>query len=462
MTDKNRLNGQEPGANQQNNTKRPFTDGWIASESLLTVFASLWMLCKGSSSQMDGSHLAQALQRLVSAEVAPGGPYADTSGVVDPLANAAIALFLRAKGVHLPTLAPFMAQFEPTDLEKRVRVAAIPDIEAAPRALPLNLTAGYEGLLVDINTRVRVDMAAWPDPLAALGEQMFAMLLRADKTGEIRLMPQLFAGSLAVSSDISNDQLVLLGVANVFFWIGGMLFDDFLDEEGKPELLPIATVAHRHALALYRQITAHNPRQYEHLETYCLRADHANAWEVTHARVRVTKGIITLSELPEYGDHWTLADRSIGHLFGPLLIMRQLSDATDVQLAHAEQGLRHYLIARQLNDDIHDWRKDLGVGQLSAVVVALLSGAGVRPGNHRLTTLIPTIEQHFMDRGLEFVGDLLEQHTALARESLAASGLVATAGGLNNLITRQESIMHAALETNDNYHKFLATFSDKN
>lgn len=459
MTDRKSEKDQKPGRKPQNRPKPPFSSEWIASESLLTVFASLWKRQKEQGGQVDGLVLGQALQRLLRAETAPGGPYIDASGVVDPLANAAITLFLHEQGVYLPALEPFVAQFEPAKLKKRLNAAAVSHAVATIRAKLPRLTAGHEALLDSINTHVRTDMAAWPEPLATTGGRVFATLLRADKAGEIRLMPQLLANSLIVQPKIGDDRLVLLGAANAFFWIGGMLFDDFLDEEGKPELLPIATAAHRQALALYRRVTADKPELYEYIEASCLQADRANAWEVTHTRAPVTRGMIKLPELPEYDDFRALADRSIGHLFGPLLIIRQLPGISDSQRARVEQGLRHYLIARQLNDDIHDWRKDLRVGQLSVVVTELLRGVDIRPGNHRLTTLVPLVERHFMEAGLERTCGLLQEHVALARESLAMSGLTANTGGITDLITRQELTMHAALETNNNYRKFLATFA---
>lgn len=462
MQSSNNEKGRKTSKNTQNNTELPLSSAWIASQSLFTVFAGLWVLRENLGGHLDGSRLGKALQRLVSAEIAPGGPYAETNGVVDPLANATIALFLRGEGVRLPSLEPFLAQYEAVDLEKRMRTVATHDKAAAPGIVFRSLTDGNQLLLADIDARVRAAMTAWPSPLAPLGKEIFAALLRADKTGEIRLMPQLFASSLTVSPDMkSGEQLALLGAANVFFWIGGMLFDDFLDGEGKPELLPVATASHRQALALYRQVTAHNPAQYEQLEAYCLRADHANAWEVTHTRARVTGSIITLPELPDYDDLWALADRSTGHIFGPLLIMRQLPDVTDKQFVSIEQGLRHYLIARQLNDDICDWRKDLRAGQLSAVVVELLRGAHIRPGRHRLTTIMPKLERYFLVGGLQRTYGLLREHIDSARKLLAASGLFGAASSLEDLIAQQEAAMHRALNTHANYQKFLATFSDK-
>lgn len=458
MADEESKKEQKPSKNQQNNPPLPFSGGWTASDELLKVFAGLWVLSKESDRQIDGSSLAQALQRLVRAEIAPGGPYAGPSGSVDPLANAAIALFLRGKGIHLPALEPFVAQFEAEDLERQLRAVA-PHVVVAPHTTVPRPAVANKMLLSRIDTRVRADMAAWPDLLATMGGQMFNTLLRADKTGEIRLMPRLLVSSLTTPPKIDDDELVRLGAANVFFWIGGMLFDDFLDEEGRPELLPVATVSHRHALALYRQVTAPRPELYEYIEASCLRADQANAWEVMHTRAQVARGAIKLPGLPDYGDHWALADRSIGHLFGPLLIARQLPGVTDAQLAQIEHGLRHYLIARQLNDDIHDWRKDLRAGQLSAVVVELLRGASILPGSHKLTTLVPKIEQYFMDEGLRGAYDLFHDHVVIARESLEASGLIVATGGLMDLITRQESAMHAALETKDNYQQFLTTFA---
>lgn len=78
-----------------------------------------------------------------------------------------------------------------------------------------------------------------------------------------------------------------------------------------------------------------------------------------------------------------LAQRAMGHVIGPLLELRDSDKLHSQQLA-IQRGLEQYLIARQLNDDIHDWKQDVSVGQITFVVAYLLKQLEVTPRTNNL------------------------------------------------------------------------------
>jgi len=175
-----------------------------------------------------------------------------------------------------------------------------------------------------------------------------------------------------------------IAAAALYGWIAFMIYDRFLDREGDdPALLPVANLAQRE---MNRFFLGRLPGLAEQVFD---RMDRANAWEAAHCRCRPDAPLADLS-LPDYGDCRTLADRSLGHA---LPVLAALSEDTPESAAVLE-FFEHYLIARQLNDDAHDWQADLDHGQINAVAVPLL--ARLAGDGRRLYD--PTLRQELVAR----------------------------------------------------------------
>jgi hypothetical protein len=280
------------------------------------------------------------------------------------------------------------------------------------------------------------------------------------------LMPQLFADQLQNPVGITDQQLQALGEANFFCWIATILYDDFIDEEGEPARLPIANVAYRLSLQLYRRALARSPlrgsdaarRRYAYVERMYDAVDRANAWEVIHTRAQVADGTISIHALPHYGNRVVLADRAFGHAIGPMLLVRQLPDVRPQQVRLVQSALQHYLIARQLNDDIHDWRKDLRAGQLSVVVTDMLQAIRLRPGRYDLEALVARFDRRFLYRGLDRQCIRLIEHVHACRRALAASGLTKPEGGFMRLVDDLEASAVEAQRIRADEQAFLQAY----
>lgn len=297
-----------------------------------------------------------------------------------------------------------------------------------------------------------------PPPLNSAGLTMWEQMRQADRNHEIILIPRFFADSLKQSPGLSEECLQLLGAANFYCWISTIIYDDFIDEEGKPELLPLANVAHRLSLDTYRQAIPSHPEIYDYIGTMYTAVDRANAWEVANTRAAIKKGTIQLAALPYYGNRTVLADRAFGHAIGSVAIVIEATSATKKQRYKIERALQHYLIARQLNDDLHDWRKDLQVGQLSTVVTDLLRGANIEPGSYELAQLIPRLETYFFNHGLQKICSQLIGHIVKCRAALKSSRLMAETGGFITLINDLEVSALEAVEIQANEQAFLRSY----
>ncbi len=196
--------------------------------------------------------------------------------------------------------------------------------------------------------------------------------LSGDKDGSIVLLPYFFADSLGMTGKkVSPDAIHSLCLANLYGWIAYTIYDDFLDDEGEPRLLSLANVCLRELTEIFFRIGEQSPDFLKIFTETMDKLDSANTWEVTHCRTKNTRAI------PDYGNFARLADRSLGHALGPFALLCLLGfSKNSSEFRSARTFFKHYLIARQLNDDAHDWEEDVKQGHINAVGAELLRRLG--------------------------------------------------------------------------------------
>jgi len=193
-----------------------------------------------------------------------------------------------------------------------------------------------------------------------------------------------------------------------------------LDDEGQPSLLGTANYSYRAMIRHYQHAIPSDKPFQDFVEHCLMQVDEANAFETTFYRLPVAGNIITVKQLPDYKDCNLLADRALFHILGPMAVLSQTGIARigDTIWSCTLQALRHYLIARQLNDDIHDWIKDLKAGQASYVVTALLRYLNVTPGVYSIMQLLPYAREQFWQHVLPLICNVALEHIAKARSGL--------------------------------------------
>jgi len=436
----------------QNNNHQPhdaITPQYVRSWDLREVFSRLYDL--QTRKDVDGELLAAAMRRLIDCEVEPGGPYYSQPGVLDPAANLMIARFLRLHDVTLPGLEAYLARKGAAVASKsQVVLKALDRVDPMPEK-------PYKAVTDAVYDRLKTLPVSLRQPVMTV----FEKLQIADTNHEIALMPQFFAESLIYQNPLKRSDMTLLGAANFLNWMATIIYDDFIDEEGQPELLPVANVTNRLSLQLYNEVVRHDMAAMRQVETWYTVVDQANAWEVQHTRMRVASDIITLTALPRYGNRHLLAQRALGHVVGPLLIARSIPDANTAQTRQIAAALNQYLIARQINDDLHDWRKDVQAGQISAVVADMLRQAHIITGQYTLNILVPKFERYFLKTGVQRTCTLLLSHVLRSRVAMQESRLMTNSGGFNKLLDDLEASAHQAIALQKNEQEFLRAFSEK-
>lgn len=191
---------------------------------------------------------------------------------------------------------------------------------------------------------------------------------KMDQNGSISLLPYTFVHCLhkKYREAISENQLVELGTGNLLGWMAYTVYDDILDDKRDTNLLPLANTCLRELVLLLFPYFQKEPSVFQQ---FFHKMEQANLWEIHNCRFPASKTwVLHKYQLPEFGDYTKLAEKSCGHLLGPLAILLHLGfNSTSPEFKNLQSFFSHYLIARQLDDDAHDWRSDLIRGQINPV-----------------------------------------------------------------------------------------------
>lgn len=275
---------------------------------------------------------------------------------------------------------------------------------------------------------------------------------------EITGLPELFNKSLISPIKDQAARLDDLALANLYGWSAYTIYDDFLDNEGVGQLLPVANVALRRCLEIFQ-----NALDKKFVTKTFNTIEAANAWELRHCRYRVERHYVWLADPPAFGNLQKLAERSVGHLLAPMAILELAGySVTSTQAEHLHKALRHYLIARQLNDDMHDWEEDIRRGSITYVVASILTALKIKPGKQPLDKLIPLMKKQFWHQTMAETCQTMLRQISMCRRDLAASGLVRRQSPLESLLDDLEASVQKTLQTQAQAESFLKHYGSKN
>ncbi len=210
-----------------------------------------------------------------------------------------------------------------------------------------------------------------------------------------------------------------LNLASLNGWMAYTVYDDFLDDRGEVKQLNVANVALRRSYAYCLAALPNYANWAEYVGAVFDIIDSANDWEQQHARAAVHGGKITLTKLPDYAALNQLADRSWGHgLAATGVAFAHYHSLDDLHMRALQTFFRHFLIARQLNDDAHDWEEDLRAGHLSAVLTMLLESAYELPRTVKIVDELDSLRQYFWQHTISEVVKLIRSHLSSAEQAL--------------------------------------------
>lgn len=435
---------------------------WIRTDTLYEVAIRLLAISYASPKIIDSTCLALLAKRLITAEVTSGGPYKDTGDTIDITTNIAIAQLFIQLGHPLPNVQTFVEKHvlsKSTQTQSYITVwllywpntliktPGIHYIAAGQQTLP---TYGFAA------QRALATVNSLEEPLRSKARYAWQSVNSANKNLEITHLSSFFAESLSHPPQHGTASLYHdLGEANFYAWMAYTIYDDFIDNTGKNVLLGVANTMHRRSLLLYSKHTPPSLNTWQYFD----QMDEANAWELAHCRAAVDDNHITIHGLPEYTTLSVLAARASVHILGPIIIT---ASNTDYAISKSiEAGLRHYLIAKQLSDDLHDWQADLSTGNLSPVVTHLLHKTGLHSGNFVIKDITPTLQQYFWHSGIQTITKRIVYHIRESKKYLLKDGFIANTDGplFTQFITPLEMAATQAVRLQNEQRNFLDTYT---
>jgi|GEM_PF-1922837 len=309
--------------------------------------------------------------------------------------------------------------------------------------------------------RIDQRLSLLAEPARTTAVDLKTMILEVDSRHEITQFAFDFARSLIDHPhQVTDEMCAILGEANFYFWMSYTIYDDFIDDEGKPSQLSIANIAQRDSLRLYESVLGERPLLGKTIADYFDKVDEANAWELEWCRMAMNQDEIILTTLPRYHDKMILAQRSMGHVLGPLLVAGQQLGPDNSKMASLCEGLKHYLIARQLNDDLYDWEKDLRQGHMSYIVTYLLSTLKLASGVYKVSVLCDRIRAILWDEQLVVLCDEVDGHCVSARQFMKESGFIQETGVFYDYLSYIESSVLKSRTRHSEQRDFLASYGN--
>lgn len=354
-----------------------------------------------SLDELDGHELAELQKYLISIERAPGGPY-EYQGTLDDriLFNAKIYSLYLLSGLELPATRDYVEQHA-AELSKTVRTAvqAYLSVSTKPRSSPI------DALHSSIEKRLATTI---PKPARRAIHPVIQGVIKTDARGEISNLTNTFQACLRPKF-LRNPKTTSYGLANIYAWVSYSLYDAAIDETTSPYYLLAASLLARESYALYGHDTL--------AQKLFNRVDRAMIQEVhTRESIKVDNHTITFLKAPSATLLIKLlAERSIVHSAGPLCIVK----APHSEIRLLETALSHYCAARQLLDDIHDWKEDLLAGRYTYVIHHLAQKASLaRHVPHPKEGVLETLQTIFWHTELEHLLRTVLERTSVGIQQL--------------------------------------------
>jgi hypothetical protein len=262
-----------------------------------------------------------------------------------------------------------------------------------------------------------------------------------------------------------------LSLANLYGWMAYAIYDDLLDGEGDPSLLPCANFFLRVLMEIYYSLDARIAGAQSLFCRTMNRIDGANAWEQRYCRIPCAlasappDGQPLPRALPSFDEHQTLADRSIGHAMGPLAELLHIGyPAYSEEYKNVELFFRHYLIARQLHDDAHDWTDDLSRGRINSVSTLILGCFRKKysdedNGSMTIIKTLPELKKIFWEKIIDDVVRTITSHITVAREARERSRILTDTDFMESALRNLESGARRAIKERNEAVIFLNDYN---
>ncbi|MDB5188506.1 MAG: hypothetical protein JWM92_104 [Candidatus Nomurabacteria bacterium] len=278
------------------------------------------------------------------------------------------------------------------------------------------------------------------------------VLMKKDPHAEVILLPYHFSKNMMCGGAVSTEQLA---VATTLGWIGYTFLDKTMDGEDTIGRLPLAAKCIRESYNIFQLFNKDHgsvvQRILDGIESAVL------SEYVTCILQKDGDDFLMPFTLPDYGDYQCLAEKSLGFALAPIILCLQAQEYDQAVLM--ERFFIHYLIARQLNDDAHDWLEDLEHGFINSVSVDIIKDWHTQYVSRKLNMrhdkkILQTI---FWEKHIDTVSTTIVFHCQKASDVLKKITVLADNTFLENLLHPLQHSATEALTERDKVRQFIYT-----
>lgn len=324
-------------------------------------------------------------------------------------------------------------------------------------------------LHASIVEKVTSELSFFPGDLSQKLEEIIQKITQTKNGSDITLLPYRFASSTKFSSKMKDSFLHELGEANLHGWLAYKIFDDMLDNEGDPKFIPVANVSARKVAEIYeRKLSSH----YHLFEKMMDAMEKANAWERMFTYFPEESFLGEKAELPDYNSYEVLAGKSLPHCLGAVAVLvhpknKMSKVALDKEISSVVHFFHHYIIARQLNDDAHDWWSDMKRGFVNSSGTLVLDTfrkqqkKGLIPIKRRLADYEKDLSAIFWKEEVVNVAEAIHKHINLAKKSLEEMTCLTDHTYLLSMLEPIQKATDQALDQRQKTLEFLEEYHKK-
>jgi hypothetical protein len=207
--------------------------------------------------------------------------------------------------------------------------------------------------LKNIHALARESKSLWPTSLKAALKIHWRKTLQDDKNGLISMLSVLLWQDSVNNKNISLTDVYYLSVAELYFWTAANLEDDLSDNTNTPKnYLPLLSACRDLAWHyFYKVILKHNYINSSLIISLLLKVHTSNLKELNADKNVPNEPI-------------SAASKSIFLLIGPILLTNICKWPKTEQIKLFIAG-KYFLAAKQLADDVYDYKEDWGSGKRS-------------------------------------------------------------------------------------------------
>lgn len=282
--------------------------------------------------------------------------------------------------------------------------------------------------------------------------------LRKAIPSQFFFLPEHFSQSLHphYQKYIQAEKRDIITYAHLFGWIGYTLFDNVMDHNKTTYSLPSAIYCIRMATKLFGASSNSNL-----IDSLLDQTDTTYFLEKESSSHTVIQNTILLPK-EFYLSETILSHKSMGAILGCLLILDFLPKEINIsQIVIIESFFKHFLTARQLNDDAHDWFIDLQNGKLTSTCMKVLEQFKKRnPEKTSVYLNNDSQELHEIFWSIIIISVVTEigMHTAAAQDQLSRLTIFKDTSFLSNLLQPLSKSIDQILTEQQRLQRFLKSY----